>query len=126
MLEKVQATAPKRPSTTTASNVIRNNMLRKQNSLANMSTPNQDQTTSNISNDEEAGNLPPTERHLFLLEQNLLQGNNRMDKLETICIQLKHNTDIISTQIQQLANDLYNPPSPSREMQPNKAARTSD
>ncbi len=69
---------------------------------------------------------PPAERRLAILEQNILQGNHRIDKLENICLQLKQNTDIISTQIQQLAQDLYRPDSPSAGMHPNKAARTSD
>lgn len=35
-----------------------------------------------------------------------------MDKLESICTQLIHNTEIISNQIQQLASDYYSPDSP--------------
>jgi hypothetical protein len=124
MLGRIQAIAPKRESANSVSNEIRHNMLRKQNSPP-------DQTTAPSAsppaiNPEVGDDLPPAERRLAILEQNILQGNHRMDKLENICLQLKHNTDVISTQIQQLAQDLYRPESPSVGMHPNKAARTSD
>jgi hypothetical protein len=61
MLGKVQSTAPKRPSTTTTSKEIRNNMLRKQTLPHDLPMPYYDQTASNKPDDEEIDNLPPTE-----------------------------------------------------------------
>lgn len=73
-------------------------------------------------------NVPNTEveRRFTLLEQSILQGSERMDRLENICTQLMHNTEIIGTQIQRLANDLYNPSSsPGRLEKSSKSAKLS-
>jgi hypothetical protein len=126
ILGKVQAMAPKRHSTTNTSNEIRQNMLRKPVPTADPNPKTYEQSVSSNLDEEERNDLPPAERRLVILEQSIISSNSRMDKLENICLQLKHNTDIISAQIQQLAQDLYQPDSPSRGMQPNKAARTSD
>lgn len=68
--------------------------------------------------------MSPAEHRFLILEQNVLQGNDRMERLENICLQLKHSTDMIGNQLQQLTNDFYRPSSPSQDRS-NKMAKTS-
>jgi hypothetical protein len=77
-----------------------------------------DSTAPRISNPSEV------ERRFTLLEQNVLQSSERMDRLEGICTQLMRNTEMIGNQIQQLASEMYNSDS-SRQPKPNKAAKLS-
>jgi hypothetical protein len=62
------------------------------------------------------------ERRFKLLEQSVLQGSERMDRLESVCTQMMHNTEIISNQIQKMAADFYSSDSTERL---SKAAKTS-
>ncbi len=67
-------------------------------------------------NSDTASNCPSeAERRFTILEQNALQSSERIDRLENICTQLMHNTEMISNQIQQLASDYYNPESSSHQ-----------
>jgi hypothetical protein len=135
MLSKLLATPTKRAiETLPATNKIHQQMsatIRKQqplnawhskptvstasvSSLEATATPSDDQSTTS-----------PAERRFLLLEQNIIQGNDRMERLENICLQLKHSTDMIGNQLQQLANDFYSsPPPPSPNDRSNKMART--
>jgi hypothetical protein len=49
--------------------------------------------------------LPAVERHFQAIEHRLDASVTRMDSIETLCRQLKSNTDIISQQLHQLASD---------------------
>jgi hypothetical protein len=57
------------------------------------------ETTSNTTS--EAG------RRFSQIEQSILQGSECMDRLESVCTQMMHNTEIISNQIQKLAASRY-------------------
>jgi len=66
----------------------------------------------------------PAESRFRTIEQELVQSSNRMDKIEDLCIQLKHNTDVISTQITQLAVGISSANQPLPGPPPAKVAKT--
>jgi hypothetical protein len=79
-------------------------------SFSNTSTPNSAQSISSTTTPVliSPSNSSAIEHRLITIEKTLNSSTTRMDNIETLCLQLKSNTDIILQNIQQLATDFYN------------------
>jgi hypothetical protein len=79
-------------------------------SFSNTSMPNSTQSTSTTTTPAHISpsNSSAIEQRFTTIEKTLNSSTTRMDNIETLCLQLKSNTDIISQNIQQLATDFYN------------------
>jgi hypothetical protein len=129
MLSKLSMPIPKRSTqdesghnTTNSKNTNKAWMNLSASSNATFKTVELNQNSNNF---EANTSGSEAERRFTILEQSVLQGSERMDRLETICTQLMHNTEIIGNQIQKLAMELYKPESPGCQTKPSKAAKLS-